>query len=367
MADGSMGREFSAADVKRLQRTKSGLRYDKYRAKLIDRLQNDKEFAKKANAELHRQKTVTPGQVHTNAFMTNLSTMYKNDDFIGEQLMPVAPVPKYSDNLVTYDKRDRTAGPTDEMGSRSAANELSEERGTDSYSLKLYGLQNSLPASTVENQDPAFDEMLDLIEAINDVLALKREIRCATALTTAANFAGNTATLSGSDQWNSAAGGDPLKNLQDGLAACWSGTGPGDFYGYCSLDVWNVLARHPRLLDLFKYTAPGLTKMDAVAREIGLAKLLVGAARQDTANPGSSASYSRIWGKHFGIARVGRRPSIRNAVFGHTLRFKGHPITQQWFDPTKGITGSFMAKVGFAEQQKVLAGTTGYLFVNAIS
>lgn len=367
MADGSMVREYSERDILRLQRTPEGRTYEKTMAELRVRLRDDKEFAKERNAGHYRMRAVSPGQVHSNAFMSNLSTQYRNDAYIGEQLMPVVPVPKFSDAIPTYDKRDRTAAPEDAMGSRSSANELSEDRGSDSYSLQPYALQNSVAASTIENEDPAFDEMLDLTEAINEALALRREMRIATACTTAGNYAGNTVTLSGSDQWNSSAGGDPLDDIQTAVAACWQGMGPGEMVGFCSIDVFNALCRHQRLLDLFKYTGPGLAKSDAIARELGLARLLVGAARKDTANSGQTASYSRIWGKHFGVVRVATRPALRNAAFGYTLRFRGHPITTQWFDPTKGLSGSYMAKVGSFEQQKVIAGTTGYLIVDAIA
>lgn len=360
MADGSM--ESSASDVV-LQRTPEGRRYDALRGELRARMRGDLEFARKRDSSIRgiRWRAVTPGQVHSNAFMSNLSVQYKNDEYIGEQLMPPVAVSKRSDDFPTYAKRERLGIPDDTMGSRSQANELNETRGSDNYSVKDYALQNSVPGTTLENEDPAFDEMMDLTEAINEGLAFRREKRIATILTTAANFPGQTVTLSGSDQWNSGAGGSPIKNIQDWLAACWRGAGPGEFMAYCGLEVWNVLARHAVTLDLFKATMPGLTKMDRLAQELGLAKILVGAAREDTANIGQTASYGRIWGKDFGIVRVAKRPTLRNASFGYTLRMKSHPLTQQWFDPKAGLAGSYFAKVGVSEDHKVVASDTGYL------
>ncbi len=367
MADGSKAHVFSESDIKTAQRTAAGVAYEKERDALFDRLNNDEAFRKERVAFMNRIRAVGPSQVHSNAFMTNMSVMYKNDDYIGEQLMPVVSVPKMSDNFPTYDKRDRTGAPEDTLaGPGSDVNEINEDRGSDSYSLKPYGLKNSVSSSTIENQDPAFDELVDLIEAINEDLALHREVRCMTALTTAANYGGNTAALAGGDRWDTSTS-DPLKNIQSAIAECWQGKGPGKMVAFTNLEVWNYLSRHPQLLDLFKYTSPGLTKMDAVARELGLSKLLVGAARRDTANKGQSASYSRIWPKSFGVVRVADRPTLRNASFGYTIRFKGHPVTHQWFDPTKGVTGSYVAKIGLYEQQKVVAGTTGFLLTTVIS
>lgn len=365
-ADGTGAREFSQEDIKRLQRTAKGLKYEGMRDKLDAQLENP-AFRAERTAQIRAMRSVAPNEVHSNSFMANLSKMYRNDDYIGELVMPVCPVDKLSNNFASRDKRDRFNAPDDEMSFRSEAEELNESSSSDSYTLKPYGLTNSVEAATIANEDPGFDEMLEMTEAIWETLALKREIRIATAVTTAANYSGNTVTLAGADQWNSASGGNPIKNIQDGLAECFQGAGPGDMVGVTSLSVWNVLARHAQTMDLFKYVEPGLTKMDKLARELGLSKIVVGASRKDTANKGQTASYSRIWGKHFAIVRVARRPALRNASFGYTLRRAGDPVTVQWFDPKAGLDGSYFAKSGSFEQQKVIAGDTGYLFVDAIS
>ena len=72
-----------------------------------------------------------------------------------------------------------------------------------------------------------------------------------------------------------------LENIQDGVAALFNGRGASKLLGWCSLDVWNVLSRHPAILDLFKYggTAPGLATADMIAKFFGLDGMLVSKAR----------------------------------------------------------------------------------------
>lgn len=327
------------------------------------------EMAKQVNGALTRMKAVSPGAVHNVATLSTLSVQYANEDFIGDRLLPVVNVAKKSDKYFTYTKRDRFAGPEDKVGARSTPNEINESRSTSTYSLVDYALKNFVDNETLRNQDAPLDEMMDLVEAINDVLALKREIRQASVLTTAGNYSGNTSALSGSSQWDSSAGGNPIKDLQDAKAACWMGMGAGDMVGFCSLEVWNVLSRHPAILDLFKYggAAPGLATTRMVASFFGLSDILVGAARNDTANEGASASYSRVWGKVFGIVRVARSASLRNAAFGYTMRQNGDPITDVWFDQSIGKSGGYYARVGFSEDYKVVAGDTGFLLTSVIA
>lgn len=126
----------------------------------------------------------------------------------------------------------------------------------------------------------------------------------------------------------------------------WGGGGPGQLIGVTSIDVWNIMTKHPAILDLFKNTMPGLTKADRLTQELGLDRIIIGKARKDTANPGQTASYSRIWGKDFSIVRVSTVASLLNATFGYTMRRTGDPITNQWFDPTKGVDGAYFAQVG---------------------
>lgn len=337
----------------------------------LDRLRTSplpehREIWRKANAELiGRTKMVGPSSVHNDSTLANVSVEYANEDYIGLQLMPVVDAAKLSDKFFVYDKRSRLAVPDDAVGARGDANEISDARSTDTYSCKDYALKNYVDALTLASQDAPLNEMIDLVMALNDMMDLAEEIRIAAVLTASANFASaNTSALTGPDRWDTAGGGDPIKNIQDALAAIWMGRGPSDLVAYCSLEVFNVLSRHNDIRDLFKYggTKPGLASANMIADFFGLNALLVGKARKDTANSGQTASYARVWGSdYFGIVRVARSPGIRTASFGYTFRF-GEKSTTQWWDPSKGTEGGYYARVALHEDHKVVANDTGYLF-----
>lgn len=358
--------EATMLDVVKHQRTERGMAYERRIKKLREGLRDKdpKVLAIKAgfDAEMARQKAIAPGAVHSNTFLTNMSVQYANDAFIGERLMPVVSVDKRSDSYATYDKRDRFAAPDDTIGPDGDAAEVTEGRSSANYSVIDRALMNHLAQETVENQDPVFDEMLDLTESVRAGLQIKREIRIASAMTTAGNYpTGNKVTLSGSDQWDSSAGGDPIGAIQTGIAALFNGTTPTRLVGFTSLDVFNVMVRHPALLDLFKYTRDGLITSQQLAGLFGLDEILVGASRNDTANGGQTASYGRIWGKFFGIARVAVRPSRRSAHFGSTFQLSTDPHAFNWFDPRKGKAGANYVKIGWSDDHKIVASDTGYL------
>jgi hypothetical protein len=363
---------YTAEEIRREQRTEQGREYEKL-VKNARRLRvsadpADRDLYKRLNDEFMSLKGVSSGSVHSNTFLANMSVQYKNDDYIGESLVGLVPVSKRSDSYATYPKRERLAFPEDAIGGRSDVNELSETRSSANYSVLDYAYQNFVSQETLDNQDAVFDEMMDLVDAINEGIAFRRELRIATLLGTTSNYAsGNYATLSGSDQWDSAAGGNPVEDIQTAMAAIWEGRGQSDLVGWCSLNTWNVLSRHPMILDMLKYQRSGLARKAEVAEMFGLADLLVGAARKDTANIGQTASYSRIWGLDFGIVRVARRATKRSAHFASIFRMSNDPTTTEWFDPAKGKSGGHFAKVGVSEDLKAVASDAGYVLKSVVA
>lgn len=318
---------------------------------------------------LLESRLLTPGQVFSLPTLSNVSVQYKNEDYIGNMLMPRVSVSKTQAYYYKYGKADRLTPHDDEIGPRGTANEVTETRSKSALLLTDHALTNYLDNETMKQQDAPLNEMVDLVAAVNDGLALNKEIRIATVCTTAANFGSNTSTLSGNSQWDSSVGGDPVKNLQDATSAIWIGNGPGDLIAYTGVDAFNALSRHPAILDMIKYggTAPGLASADMIASIFGWSKLIVGKARRNIANEGLTASYSRIWGKDFGIVRVARTPGVRNVSFGYDFDLTGDPVTDLWFDPKYGKSGGYTSKVAFSEDLEVVAADAGYLFKAVVS
>lgn len=324
--------------------------------------------AHKSSNEAIRTKFLTPGNVHIDSALSNVSIQYANEEYIGTSLMPVVTVPKLSDIYFIYDKRNRLAYPDDYMGARSSANELTESRSQGNYSCRPYAFKNYIDALTLANQDAPLNEMVDLTASVMEAIAFREELRIASVLTTSANFAaGNTTALAAGSRWDTAGGGNPIKDIQNAVAGLWNGRGPSKKLGYCDLDTWNVLARHPAVLDLFKYngSSPGLATPGMLASWFGLDEILVAKARKDTANEAQAASYSRIWGNCFGVLRVATSASLRNAAFGYTLRF-GQIVTTQWFDQSVGTDGGYYARVAVKEDHKIVASDTGFLISTPI-
>lgn len=316
--------------------------------------------------------------VHTDTALANLSTQYANDEYIGEQLMPPVQVSNRTDVYATYGQRDRLASPSnDVIADDGEAVDVVETRSTGSYTCIDRGNKRGVAANAIANQDAPLDELADLTLSLFDHRALRRELRIATVLNTTGNFGANTITLTGADQWNASGGGDPIGAMQTGDAALWRGLAPAVTRAFCSLDIYNVLSRHEDFLGLFQYsgTSVGLATPQMIAGFLGWDNLLVGRARYDSTPLAATATYTRIWGDFFGILRVAERQTLRSATFGMTMRWtmagvegaNAGILTQQWFDPTKGLGGTHFAKVGESEAHEIQSATSGYLIADTLA
>lgn len=365
-------RSFAAAH----QPNPKARQYERYMATLQNKLESNDPAVVALREQMNAQfvamrggapvsADIGPTTVHQNSTLSNVSIQYANDEYIGDRLLPIVQVNKKSDVYYIYDKRNRLAYPDSRLGPRGQANEISESRSTASYLCEGHGFENYVDQETLNNQDAPLNEMVDLTEAIAEGLAFKREVAQATILCTAGNYGANTAAVAAANRWN--VGGDPTGPIQTGLAALWQGRGPGAVWGFTSLDVYNALSRNPYILDLFKYggTSPGFATPAMIAQFYGIAGLLVGKARQDTANETATASYSRIWSNVFGLVRVAARPSLRNAAFGYTLR-NNALRTITWFDQRAGVAGGYYGKVTESRDELVVAADTGYLITTPI-
>jgi len=328
-----------------------------------------KEALKKANDGIIRLKSLSPNDVHNDSTLTNLSVMYANPGMIGDRLMPFIPSQHRSDIYFTYDKRSMLAFPDDSLSGRGEANEVKYTLGKGNFSCKDHGLDGYVDISTMQNADAPLDPLIDETLHTNEGIVWNRELRIANVVTNTANYNGNVLNIASGSEWDSAGGGTPIKDIQFAIDSTFEGRGNTQKIGFCNIDVFRALSRHPAILNLYNAPtggrAPGLVTRQQIAQYFELDDLLVGRARKDTANSGQSASYSRIFGKFFGVLHVANAPNVRTAAFGYSFRF-GQLETFVTFERKRGLRGSYTVGVRTSEDHVVVAADTGFLIANAI-
>jgi len=382
-------REYTPADIARLQRTQrvreflqtqerfygAIATYDRVAATLRQnphaKIQSkDREvYDKLAEAQraLVQMRDVAGSPPHVDASLSTLSIRFQNEEYIGTQILPIAVVPKQSDKYSVYNDRDYLAYPSASIGPRGEVQQLSTNIDqSNSYFCAGKALEERVDMDNIANADAPLDLLGNANYKANDGLEWNREKDIASLLTTSSNYGSNYNTLAAGSEWDSANGGTPVKDIQDAAGACLGGPGPTELVGWCGFNVYKVLARHPEVRELYKYTGSGLASPDLLAGIFGLDKLLVGKAWQDTANIGQTLSLDRIWGEYFGVARVSKMPKKDNYSFGFTFDWEGKQ-TAVTYDQRNGRRGAYFVKVSDAWVPKVVASRAGYLIGNCLA
>jgi hypothetical protein len=303
--------------------------------------------------------------------LKNMSVAYANDDYIGRTLFPTVPTDQITGSYTVYDERPRHQTPATKGGgaggSRAQANEVKSPKSKDNYNCEPDTLMSHTAFDVVLNaESPPLNEMLDLVESVNNDLELKVDTRLAGVATTAGNYpTGNKVTLTAGIRWDEA-GGDPRRDINTAKSALWRGNGTSMLVAWTSQDIWDILKTNGQLLDMLSANDRGMISPQQFLEIFELDALLVSEARSDSANIGQTASYGRIWGNYFGLARVSETPQLKNASFGVNFRWTpqglpGGVWSQQWYDPREGALGSFYYKRSHYEDPVILAGKTGYL------
>lgn len=365
--------EYTPADVFRMQQDPKVRQFKDWYERFSDVLSGQNKDPK-ARAEfeaaqraLVQLRDVAGTSPHVDATLASLSIKFMNEDFIGTRLMPIAPVAKQSDKYGVFSDRDYLAYPNSKVGPRGEVQQLSTNIDlTNSYFCEENALEEYVDMSNIANADAPLDLLANATYKTNDGIEWNREKEIATILTATGSYGTNYTTIGAGDEWDSAGGGAPIKNIQDAVGNCLGGPGPTRLVGFCGWNVYKVLARHPEVRDLYKYTGSGLASPQLLAGTFGMDELLVGKAWQDTANPGQTLALDRIWGEVFGVVRVSTAPRPNMYAFGMTFSWLGKN-TEVYFDRTKGRKGGYLVKVGDAWSPKVVASRAGYLLTNCLA
>jgi hypothetical protein len=313
-----------------------------------------------ANAALY-QKALTPGAVHRDETLTNMSIQYSNNEYIGTRLMPVSTVNSLSAQYPVFNRRDRMAYPDDALGPRTSPNELSQNLTWKHVSLAPYGYKEHLDALTLAVQTEPLIGMVDVIAHLNDAIAFREELRIAAIVTSTASYAaGNYTTLSGGEEFSDPAV-DVVRVIQGYKRNLARGSGVSRVVLATTENVITELSNHPKV----KAQNDDKQADDAtLARLFRVDEIIVAQAEKDTANEGQAENLQPIWPDFLALLRVADN-NVRNASFGRTFRF-GEKDTDQWFDPTIGARGGWYGRVSLVEGHHIQANDTGFLVTNPL-
>jgi hypothetical protein len=292
---------------------------------------------------------------------------YAGGGFIADIVCPPVKVEFPSATYEKYLRKDLETPYDSHIGPRSTANELDYEKTTGAYLVKDYALKHPVTWTEMRLHGEARSREKAAMLLIQNLL-LQREIRVATLMQTAGNYAaGNTAAATG--VWSDATK-DPLTDLQTAIAAIPAGMEQGTkLVGVFPGTAWTELTRHTSMLGAGSPTP--VVDEAQVKRLLGLDEILIPKTVKNTANRGAAVSRTPIWDptKPFVVRVPTGEPRDEVGLFAATFRMKGESEegldVRRWDGPEIGIGGAEWVQVECAEDNAIVMNDMGYLITGA--
>jgi len=317
--------------------------------------------------------SLSPSTVHIDRALTNLLVMYRNREYIADEVLPVVTVANRSDKIFQYPVATmQQIADASIAGNRGRPGEIKYSlSSSDSYAVQDYGLMDFVSFDEEANADVPLNPRRDAQNFVMNFLMLGREYRVATQVFGSGNYGTNTEALGGADRWDQSSS-DPVQKITDAIEACFMRP----THLVLGAQVWTKLQNHPKFLQYIlsrASTKSGATPLavtpELVAERFDLEKVIIGRAKYVTSREGAaSLTTGYLWGKSAALIRVEQTPSPRNtACFGYTFRF-GSLQTYAIQDLVAGVRGGTWIKISHSDSEKVIAGSNaGYLFTTVVS
>ncbi|QAY92548.1 hypothetical protein [Pseudomonas sp. ACM7] len=254
--------------------------------------------------------------------LTNLARGYRNAQYIGEGLFPIALMDKEAGIIPLFGKEAFELYDT-ERAIRAQSNIMTPD-DLDGLDVVLREHDIAYPVDYREQNESMFDAESRASRRVVNVIDLRREVTCAKLAQNPSTFAaGAKVTLAGSSQWSNG-GGDPIGVVENGKEVIRSRIGIRPNTMTMGASVYQSLKFHPKLWAALGADERKLITVEHLKALFGIENILIGEALSGATNT------SDIWGDNLTLAYVakpagGSQTDYEEPSFGYTLRRKGMP------------------------------------------
>jgi hypothetical protein len=325
----------------------------------------------------------TPGDVHVNTPLTNISIAYLQDaaNFIAARVFPNIPVAKQSDRYYTYDRGEFNR---DEMEERAPGTESAggsyDLDNTPTYFARVYAFHKDVPDQVRSNADAVLNPDREATEYVTHKALIRREKIFAANYFATGIWTQEVDGVSGTpgagqvQQWNEDAS-TPIEDVRAAGTAILEDTGFEPNTLVLGKATYDALVDHPDIIDRIKYGQtpgnPAMANVEALMKLFELERIFVMKAIENTAAKGTAASHAFIGGKHALLMYVTPSPGIMTPTAGYTFSWTGFLGAGQEGNRIKRFRmealESDRVEIQMAFDAKLVAADLGYFFNGVVA
>jgi len=308
---------------------------------------------------------------HVDQHLSNLALNYRPQGFIADQVFPLVPVPKQSDNYVVFEQADLFRRENTARSRGAQANKIFSRVSSAGFFCRNYALKADVTLEDRANADPVFVRSFEegRVMRLQDALYLDWEVRLANLLTSPTNVGSRAAVGS---SWVDYTNANPLKDIWTAVDNVEIATGYRPNRIMFSGTAWRHFRRNGKVID--KASNPhvptgGLYPSVQQVQDLLEMKVLVGNAWQNTAQEAQGLKLSAVWGDHVVVYYAPDAPSLDTPSFGYNFRWSATEIPNMQverhpYDPRVKCTE---VEIGYYQDEVITAKPLGFLVSNVTS
>lgn len=323
----------------------------------------------------------TPGDVHVNTPLTNISIAYmqKASNFVADRIFPNIPVQKQSDLFWTFDQGDFNR---DEMKERAPATESEGgdfRVGQDQYYAPVYAFHKDIADEVRANADSVLAPDRMATNFVTNKALIKREKLFVTQFFATGIWGFERAGVASGEtgtqyrRWDDAAS-TPIEDVRRAKREMMEQTGFEPNKLVLGRKVYDALLDHPDIIDRLnrgQTTGPAMANKAALAALFEIETIEVMNAVENTAKEGQTAVHQFIGGKHAMFVYAAPEPGMETASAGYTFSWTGHLGAGARGGRIRSfrmeLIKSDRVEIEMSFVQKKIGGSLGYFFKDAVS
>ncbi|HEY9212067.1 MAG TPA: hypothetical protein VIQ29_04340 [Ancylobacter sp.] len=255
---------------------------------------------------------------------------YTNQEFIGHRILPFADIPNRSMKVIKFGKDAFRRYLNTRRAPGAATQRVQFGYASDPVSLRQEALEALVPDEIGGDaaRVPGIDLASVSINAVQDIIALGREVEVASIVRNPALYDGNhKVALAGSDKFSDP-DSDPAAIIREGRESVRRSIGRYPNVLAIAPSVFNVLSDHPKIKERFKYTSSESITEAMLAKYFDLDEVIVGKAVALAEGAADTDQADDVWGDDALLFyRAGT--SFLVPSFGFIYRLKGYPLVEQ--------------------------------------
>jgi hypothetical protein len=265
----------------------------------------------------------TPGDVHVNVPLTQISIAYMQDlkDFVADKVFPNVPVQKQSDIYLTYPKGQwfRTEAKPRGMATESAGSGFDIDT-TNTYNCKIQSFHKDIDDQLRSNADAWINLDISSAEFVTRSLLLRKELDFMTSYFSTGNkWTGSTTGLDlvANPLWSTTS--TPITDIRTQIKSIKMKTGFRPNTLVLSESVWTKLQDNADFINRIAVTQLRVMTTDLLARVLGIDNVFIAGAVVNTATELKAVSMAYAAGDYALLCYRPDRPSIMTPSAGYTF------------------------------------------------